>query len=982
MFSQRHRYASVLLALAIVALGPGVSATAATPPELPRSYVDTTYVPPTGTVLFVPAGGDLQAALTAAQPGDVVELQAGASWRGSFGLPNKTGSGWIIVRSSAAAQLPPAGTRVGPEHAPLMARIVAASNNYAIWTAEAAHHYRFIGIEVTGEAPLPAGVVNGGLIVVDAEGGNLLSGNILQTSLSQVPHHVIFDRCYVHAPAGGAEFIRGLIFDGAHTAVIDSYVSGFVSRTNDTQAVWGFNGPGPFKIVNNYLEAAGETIMFGGGAARIPNLVPSDIEIRQNDFKKLLAWRPGDPSYAGTPWLVKNHLEFKNGQRALVEGNLFEDHWAGGQSGFFLMLTPRVESGANPWAVASDITVRHNWVRRTTAGIAASGHDWPASTFVTSARVAIVNNVFEDLGIYVVPGAFNGVVVMPTNGIQDLVIEHNTIFNTYTPVFFTGGVTNGVMTGFVFQNNILHGGGYGILGDGIGNGLLALNGYTPGWTFDGNALVGPWPNETGLMPTYPAGSWPTGNLFPNGFSDVGFLDLPNGDYHLTAASPYKNAGSDGTDPGADIDALEAAYGGAGDPPAPSPAPAATTTTISAPSVTYGANATITVTASASTGTPTGTVSLVVDGGAAVGAALSSGQARFTLVGLTAGGHSLGASYAAQGGYAAGAATGTLQVTAASTATAISAAAVTAPANALVTVTVSSSAGTPAGTVSLVVDGGAALSASLSSGQAQFTLTSPSAGTHTLSATYAAQPNLGSSGATSTLQVNPSATGGTDVDPLFFSRATYSAKESSAKATITVLRSGPTGGTVSVQYATSDGTARAGVDYVATSGTLTFTPGVTQRTFSVKPINNSIGDGNRTVNLTLSNPGGGALLGAPTTAVLVIVNDDVAGSVRFQNSSYAVRASGGSITIQVHRDAGNAGGVTVNYATSNGTAVAGVDYVATSGTLTFGAGVNDKTFTISLINNGGGNRTVTLTLNNPGGGAVLGSPSTAVLTIQP
>ncbi|PYM65633.1 MAG: hypothetical protein DMD79_04475, partial [Candidatus Rokuibacteriota bacterium] len=95
-----------------------------------------------------------------------------------------------------------------------------------------------------------------------------------------------------------------------------------------------------------------------------------------------------------------------------------------------------------------------------------------------------------------------------------------------------------------------------------------------------------------------------------------------------------------------------------------------------------------------------------------------------------------------------------------------------------------------------------------------------------------------------------------------------------------------------------------------------------------------------------------------------------------------RASGGSITIQVHRDAGNAGGVTVNYATSNGTAVAGVDYVATSGTLTFGAGVNDKTFTISLINNGGGNRTVTLTLNNPGGGAVLGSPSTAVLTIQP
>ena len=95
--------------------------------------------------------------------------------------------------------------------------------------------------------------------------------------------------------------------------------------------------------------------------------LPLSQSLLTPSIKKLLAWRPGDPSYAGTPWLVKNHLEFKNGQRALVEGNLFEDHWAGGQSGFFLMLTPRVESGANPWAVASDITFRHNWVRRTTA---------------------------------------------------------------------------------------------------------------------------------------------------------------------------------------------------------------------------------------------------------------------------------------------------------------------------------------------------------------------------------------------------------------------------------------------------------------------------------------------------------------------------------------------------------------------------------------------------------------------------------------
>jgi hypothetical protein len=342
--------------------------------------------------------------------------------------------------------------------------------------------------------------------------------------------------------------VRGFVWNSAWTALVDSYVSGFKSRRLDTQAVGGWNGPGPFKIVNNYLEAAGENVMFGGAAADIPNLIPSDIEIRLNDFKKPLAWRPGDPGYAGIPWMVKNHLEFKNGQRVLIEGNLFEDHWAGGQSGWFLMLSPRVESGANPWAVVSDITFRSNWVRRTTAGIAVSGYDWPAASYVMSARVAIVNNVFEDLGIYVVPGAHNGVVLMLANGIQDLVVEHNTIFNTYTPLLFDGGTANGLMTGFVFRNNILHGGGYGIVGDGAGGGASALDGYAPGWIVAKNVFTGPWPNNLGLTPKM----LPPNNVFPNSFDDVGFVNRGGGDYRLATTSRYRNTGTGGRAPGADI----------------------------------------------------------------------------------------------------------------------------------------------------------------------------------------------------------------------------------------------------------------------------------------------------------------------------------------------------------------------------------------------------------------------------------------------
>ncbi|MBI4014154.1 MAG: hypothetical protein HY359_17685, partial [Candidatus Rokubacteria bacterium] len=97
---------------------PGVAQ--ATTPQLPLVYLDTAYVAPTGAVINVSAGGDLQAALNQAQPGDVVQLQAGATFTGNFALPYKSGTGWIYIQSSALASLPPAGTRVSPAQAPLM----------------------------------------------------------------------------------------------------------------------------------------------------------------------------------------------------------------------------------------------------------------------------------------------------------------------------------------------------------------------------------------------------------------------------------------------------------------------------------------------------------------------------------------------------------------------------------------------------------------------------------------------------------------------------------------------------------------------------------------------------------------------------------------------------------------------------------------------------------------------------------------------
>ena len=150
------RRALVLLPVGGIAIGllllptAMVASSEAQPPELPRAFLDTTLVPPSGQTIIVPAGGDLQAALNAAQPGDVITLQAGATFRGPFTLPNKAGVGWITVRTSAPdSGLPPPGTRVSPSYAAVMPKLVVGTGvGGAIQTAAQAHHFRFIGIEV------------------------------------------------------------------------------------------------------------------------------------------------------------------------------------------------------------------------------------------------------------------------------------------------------------------------------------------------------------------------------------------------------------------------------------------------------------------------------------------------------------------------------------------------------------------------------------------------------------------------------------------------------------------------------------------------------------------------------------------------------------------------------------------------------------------------------------------------------------------
>jgi YVTN family beta-propeller protein len=218
--------------------------------------------------------------------------------------------------------------------------------------------------------------------------------------------------------------------------------------------------------------------------------------------------------------------------------------------------------------------------------------------------------------------------------------------------------------------------------------------------------------------------------------------------------------------------------------------------------------------------------------------------------------------------------------------------------------------------------------------------------------------------------------------LQFSSANYSVDENGVSATISVTRTAGSEGTVAVDFATSDGTATAGQDYTLSSGTLTFDPDVTSQTFNVAILEDSLFEGNETINLTLQNPEGGATLGAQSVSTLTITDNDPAPSISI-NDVTVTEGNSGTVNAVFTVSLSGASGqtVTVNYATANGSATAGSDYIATNGTLTFLPDETSKT--IIVVVNGDtlveGNETFVVNLTNPTNATILDGQGVGTIT---
>jgi len=638
-------------------------------------YTATDGTPSPGPVVTATSCSDFTSKLAAVTAGETLVVPATITGcQGNWVLPAVSGADanhWVTIRTDQVGNpgFPPEGTRATPcqigvsavagrpsyscaNPTRLMPQLQCGTTNCQVLSlATGAAYYRLIGLEITNAPNIK---VNNYLAA--------LAGN-----------HVILDRMVIHGQdnptfAATGEVKGGVNVNAAtYAAVIDSYLYYFMCVKGgacvDSQAVAGGNGSaaaGPIKIVNNYLEASGESYIFGGGSA---TTTPTDIEIRRNSSFKPLSWFMATGG-SGNPYpTIKNLGELKNAIRVLLEGNYYQNNWTGFQGdqfGLAVIMTPKNQSsyttgvvntaspnlltatsgsfasnvtrvrvgasntwytvtswvdsthvqvtpdpgnntgltasricvpGLAPAATIQDVTFRYNFIAHAAGGI---GTSTAMSDCLDQSlgihRESIHDVIMDDINGPAYSNATSpccnggyGVKVSndhpdPSTWPDNIAINHITALG----VGFNGGHLAGLgflsgntvafqdyFANFTYTNSIGPA-PYGVFYDGSANYTAVTTGFNQlgcpnhdgtncTWNFAKNLHVtGVWSGESDNT-GYPTGACGAGGetCSPAGFAGlfVNFNSGNGGDYHLAAGSPYKNAGTDGRDLGADVDAI-------------------------------------------------------------------------------------------------------------------------------------------------------------------------------------------------------------------------------------------------------------------------------------------------------------------------------------------------------------------------------------------------------------------------------------------
>lgn len=583
-------------------------------------------------VTNLPAGGDFQRALDNAKCGDTIVLQAGAVYkpRGeSFVLPPKpscsgTDADYITIRTSNLNGIAASGERLDPaKHAAAMPKIINSNGNFVLVAKQGAHHYKFIGVEFTTSGPnYTPDLINFGAYFSRPE--------------RLATHHFVFDRVFLHpqelTPANlfpttvERTVGRGMALGVSEVWVTNSYIAGFAGKypkttnapgqTIDSYGIYSDSGPGPIRIVNNYVEAQFNNIFIGGGGLNSSNMATVSnatttsatlSNVNNLAVGDLIAFSyracvPSSSNAYAKPW--------QTGRVNSISGNNVRFTLLRGQ--YSCATVPPENGGTARWRgdLINNIEIRQNtlnkpdvwnpfsnpkaWIEiKLAKGLVIDGNDMYSGVGTTIA-LTVRNqdggspwSTIEDVQITNnrIRGYKWGFSLLMTDNEQPSMIGKNvTIKNNlfYEPRSMDNSAVNflqlvsgnnitvqhntllqpgnpvtseHVTTGFVFRDNIVANYQYGMQCSISPN---SLTGCWPGILMIGNVIIDTRSDkgDGALQNRYPAG-----NFYVNSPKDIGFVDMTNGNFELSPTSKFKGKASDRTDPGCDMNALRRALAG-------------------------------------------------------------------------------------------------------------------------------------------------------------------------------------------------------------------------------------------------------------------------------------------------------------------------------------------------------------------------------------------------------------------------------------
>ncbi|MGE5813275.1 MAG: hypothetical protein ACM36C_02200 [Acidobacteriota bacterium] len=452
--------------------------------------------------LSVAPGQSIQIAINAARPGDEIVLTAGGSYTEELSFPEKGGTLPITVRSSQSLPL----RRITPSDRALLPSV---GSDTVVGARVTGSHWHFVGLAFRS-------TLYG-------------QGNIIEVNGDATD--VVFDRLLIEGGSTGQR--RGIALNGRNQTVTRCYIRNMWKTGDESQALAGWNGPGPITITDNYLEASSENILFGGADPSSADRIPSDILVEGNLMTKNLAWKGVPNTYA-----VKNLFELKNARRVTVRNNRLEHNWVDAQAGAGIVFTLRNSNGTASWNVVEDVLFENNVVDDSYAGFNILGRDDEGGYTANQAtRITIRNNLMTNIQTYAIQiGAEAG----------SITFDHNTFFNNGsllqmylgTVIRSSGSKTTGAyaVNSLVMTNNLTQYGSYGVIGCSASIGTATLEACTTSYDFRRNVVAG---GST-------SAAFPPDTLRP---TLAYYLAQFNPDYTLISTSPYKKAGLDGQDLG-------------------------------------------------------------------------------------------------------------------------------------------------------------------------------------------------------------------------------------------------------------------------------------------------------------------------------------------------------------------------------------------------------------------------------------------------